>query len=378
MNMRRFEIFFKLGFYVLITAMLHGCVSGNILPILPKTSVQNDEVGLFIATTRLETTEPDKHFSGERTAKISYEKFTINIPPSRETGTLAYPTSSYPNLTYRFSALDQRERFNEAQFIQAINADLKGKADTDKLIFLGLHGFNNTFAEGVLRSAQLVHDYKIKGVPVHFSWPSKGKITRYLYDIDSAIYSTYALVDTLEMLGRTEAKGLVLYAHSMGAFALMQALERIKRSGREKLLDKIVAVVLASPDVDKEIFLLQLELLEDKRPRPFLIFVNKRDRALQLADFIRGRTKRVGQIRTENIKELQALDLAVIDLSIVKDAKDRLRHSVFASSPRVIALFTECKEDEELLKNISEEARKELRLFSKITDQDGSSSCPHS
>ena len=50
------------------------------------------------------------------------------------------------------------------------------------LIFV--HGFNNRFDDAVYRFAQIVHDAKAPGIPVSFTWPSRGelKLRAYTYD----------------------------------------------------------------------------------------------------------------------------------------------------------------------------------------------------
>ncbi len=42
-----------------------------------------------------------------------------------------------------------------------------------------VHGFNNTFADGLHRTAQIRHDFEIPGVAVHYAWPSAGNALGY-------------------------------------------------------------------------------------------------------------------------------------------------------------------------------------------------------
>ena len=61
------------------------------------------------------------------------------------------------------------------------------RAKRRALIFV--HGFNNTFAEGLYRIAQLSHDLDLPRVTVHYSWPSAGQALGYVHDRDSALYA---------------------------------------------------------------------------------------------------------------------------------------------------------------------------------------------
>lgn len=355
-----------------ICVFLAGCLSGNILPVADDVTVENEQVKLFVVTTREKDEDNVKHFSGERSRSVSYSEFDISIPTNRDTGSLAYPKRLKPKAEHEFAAASAPKTLEQRQFIDSVNRELSSRNDDDKIIFLGLHGFNNTFTEGVLRSAQLVHDYKLGGVPVHFSWPSQGKVQLYLYDLDSAVYSTNALADTIKLLDQTQAKSIVIYAHSMGAFLAMEALVQLKREGYNKLKDRISAIVIASPDVDGNIFELQLKSLGKDRPGPFLMFVNRKDIALKVSNLLRGSRARIGQISNQEIATYKKEGLAIIDLSSVSDAKDNLHHSVFASSPRIIDLFTDPqkRKNDPLLKNISCTDRLQLGLFVKTIKSD--------
>ena len=73
-------------------------------------------------------------------------------------------------------------------------------------VFLFIHGFNTMFAEGVYRAAQLAHDSKAPGVPVLFTWASRGKPTAYVYDLNSATAARDGLEHTLRLLLRQQRR----------------------------------------------------------------------------------------------------------------------------------------------------------------------------
>ena len=103
---------------------------------------------------------------------------------------------------------------------------------------------------------------------------------------------------------------------------------------------KIENVILASPDIDVDVFARQWSEMGDKRPN-FTIFVSQDDRALALSRYISGDVQRLGQINPaeEPYKtKLESAGITVVDLTKVKSA-DRLNHGKFAESPEIVQLI---------------------------------------
>lgn len=155
------------------------------------------------------------------------------------------------------------------------------------------------------------------GVGVQYAWPSAGRIAAYLYDRDSAEFARSGLVETLVMLADTQALDISILAHSMGAAVTMEALRELSLRGRRDVLDKIQPVMLASPDLDFDVFRQQMLAL-DPPPEHMAILVSSRDRALYLSYQLRGGgSPRVGS--GAHLQELTDLGVAVIDLSDLND-----------------------------------------------------------
>ena len=64
----------------------------------------------------------------------------------------------------------------------------RGKPAGRRNALIFVHGFNNRFDDAVYRFAQVVHDAKAPGIPVLFTWPSRGELSlpAYTYDRESA------------------------------------------------------------------------------------------------------------------------------------------------------------------------------------------------
>ncbi|TIM86433.1 MAG: alpha/beta hydrolase, partial [Mesorhizobium sp.] len=105
---------------------------------------------------------------------------------------------------------------------------------------------------------QIAHDTKYSGTPVLFSWASSGKTTGYIYDKESANAARDDLEETLRMLAKTKAKSIDIIAHSMGTWVTMEALRQLAITGDRDLGDKLGYVILASPDIDVDVFKKQM------------------------------------------------------------------------------------------------------------------------
>jgi esterase/lipase superfamily enzyme len=93
--------------------------------------------------------------------------------------------------------------------------------------------------------------------------------------------------------------------------------------------------VLASPDIDIDLFRTQLALLPEPIRQRMYLLVSENDSALRFSRRIAGGVPRVGAADTT---ELEELGLTVIDLSEVDDSSSG-SHSKFAGSPEVVRLI---------------------------------------
>jgi esterase/lipase superfamily enzyme len=203
-----------------------------------------------------------------------------------------------------------------------------------------VHGFNNTFEDSVYRFAQIVHDSGADVAPVIFTWPSRASVFDYNYDKESTNYSRDALEQVLRAIAREpEVKDITVMAHSMGSWLTVEALRQMAiRDGRVNA--KVTDVILASPDLDVDVFAKQFLAMGKDHPR-FTLFTSRDDRALALSRRISGNIDRLGQIdpSIEPYRSgLEQAGITVIDLTKLKSG-DRLNHGKFASSPEVVQLI---------------------------------------
>jgi esterase/lipase superfamily enzyme len=214
----------------------------------------------------------------------------------------------------------------ERGFVKTLNAQLAMRPPGRRKVLVFIHGYNTTFPEGLYRFPQIVDDANAPAVPVLFTWASRGHLTDYVYDSNSATAARDELEHTLRLVFASNADEINILAHSMGNWVTVEALRQIKISANKPPVGKLGAVVLAAPDIDIDVF--KSEMRRFGKPRkPFFIIVSHDDKALRFSDFIAGGKERLGSYT--NDAELTALGAVVIDLTDVK-ANDPSNHAKFA------------------------------------------------
>jgi len=272
---------------------------GLLTPVAASVEGSSRVTVLAATDRRRSATDAGEMFNGERADDVSYATVTVSIPPdeARKVGQVQYPGSVPGNAASEFVTVS-------ADYLdkQAFSAALTGAAKRDgrSKVLVFVHGFNNRFDDAVYRFAQIVHDSKAEGIPVLFTWPSRGEVqlSSYAYDRESAVYSRDALEQLLTTLGANpNVKEVNILAHSMGNWVTLEAL-RGKAIGGGKIGGKVKNVFLVAPDVDVDVFRRQIQRMGAARPR-FALFVSQDDRALGLSQFIWGGMPRIGVIDPE-------------------------------------------------------------------------------
>ncbi len=132
-----------------------------------------------------------------------------------------------------------------------------------------------------------------------FTWPSRGSVFAYGFDRESANFSRDAFEEAVwRIASDPEVGDVTIMAHSMGAWLAMEGLRQMAIR-RGELPASIHNVILASPDLDVDVFATQWRALNRPQAR-FTIFVSQDDRALRLSRRLAGNVDRLGQIDPES------------------------------------------------------------------------------
>ena len=298
-----------------------------------------ETVDMMVATTRAPVVEPaGVLFGGARGSDFGFADIVVSIPHDHVAGDVRWPSSGPADATRDFAVLNvDRLTLAEAR----ANFDRRVKAVPGHRVLVFVHGFNTRFEEAVYRFAQIVHDSNVPVAPVLFTWPSGGNVTDYVYDRDSALFSRDALEKLLTALAKDPNVGSVsILAHSMGNYVTVEALRQMAIRNRG-LPDKIRDVMLASPDIDVDVFRRQIATIDDTpRKTQFTLFVSRDDRALGLSSFLARDSTRLGALdptKEPYASMLEQSNVKVVDLTSVAST-DALNHGKFASGEVVEAI----------------------------------------
>ncbi|GAB4511356.1 MAG: alpha/beta hydrolase [Roseibium sp.] len=281
---------------------------------------------ILIATTRARDERPDTYFSGERAPAVNFAQASISVPPEHKPGEIEWPRSLPGDPEKDFVARKAGYISDKAAFRREIDRRLAALPAGNRDVLVFIHGYNTRFAEGLFRFTQIVHDAEFDGVPVLFTWASRGNLQDYVYDLNSAAIARGALEETLVELAKTRADNVTVIAHSMGNWLLMEMAVQAKPESRQAINRKVQNIVLAAPDIDIDLFKAQLKRL-GKPARPFTVIVSRDDRALRLSRTIAGGKERVGAY--SNDRELAELGAVVVDVTEL-ESLDGAHHSKFA------------------------------------------------
>jgi len=121
-----------------------------------------------------------------------------------------------------------------------------------------------------------------------FSWPSKAGLFDYAYDRESAMWSRDDFERVLQSVVTTPSAGRVhIVAHSMGTTVTLESLRQLYTRDGDTVVDKIGAVVFASPDIDMDVFSSAINRI-GPLARKITVITATNDRALALSGRIAG------------------------------------------------------------------------------------------
>ncbi len=318
-------------FALVLLLLLTACAPRAQLVMAPGAVTANPVETVFVATTR-GYRHPLK-FSDQRSAGIAWMRYDIAVPPERQPGEITWPTRAVDPET-QFLVTKAQIFDGAGGFRRALTGALASRPADQREAIIYVHGFNNNFADGVLRITQLAHDFGFPGVAVHYSWPSAGHPLAYAYDRDSVLFARDGLEALIAQVRAAGARRVALVGHSVGGQLIMEALRSMAIASPGSVTRAIDGVILISPDLDVDVFRTQAARI-GQLPRPFGIFVSQRDRVLQLSARLTGQRNRLGNVGS--LDQIADLDVTVIDVSGFSTGTG---HFTAGSSPGVIALFS--------------------------------------
>lgn len=337
--------------FVVISILLLSCsrppelvgIDSQTKPVATVTQAHQHKI--FIATTRRASEVVGVFYSGTRTPELGFASVLVSVPPGHVAGQIERPKNLPPDPATEFAIIDPTVYGTEGAFVASLNRALAQLPYDHRNILLFIHGYNNTISDSLLRMAQFVEDTDFSGVPVLFSWASAAKASHYVYDLNSALIARPHLIETANILNRTNATQFNLLAHSMGSMLAMEAIVHANTAATYNDSGRLKNVLLAAPDIDIDLFRSQIEQLP-KTKHNYFVLVSGNDRILGFSELLSGGVERVGSADAE---ELAGLGITVIDVSQIDDSTTGT-HSKFAGSPEIVKLIGRAMNDGNLRK----------------------------
>ncbi len=273
----------------------------------------------------------EHYYTGER-GKLKYGIAQVSIPKTHQLGEMERPSWPWREAIGKHVMITKMENIEAKEFLEFLKRKLTPLEKKDILIFI--HGFNVTFASAIRRTAQISYDLKFEGVPMAYSWPSRGEVNEYMRDESSVQYTVPHLVTFLKKVidNRGDAN-IHIIGHSMGTRALTNALKEISYiySGKQVFKN----IILAAPDIDRDVFQVSLLPYITKTTDKITLYASSDDSALKLSSTLHS-GERIGQggLDVFVYEGLDTIDASGVDTSL-------LGHSYFAEKEILMADFRE-------------------------------------
>ena len=316
--------------------ILAGCADRGVTLLVPAAQGIGTLHRVHVATTRA----PDDSgwFGSDRSEARRFLTLDVSVPPTHRAGRIDAGYAR-PDPSRNFVMAARQDLRDVTAFRATLARAITARQRGDREVVLYVHGYNNSFLDGVYRSAQLTHDFALPGTTAHFAWASAAHPLGYTYDRDSLLIARDALEQTLRDIRAAGATRIVLVAHSLGTMLTMETLRQIEIADPGWSKRNLGGVVLISPDLDIELFRTQMLRL-DSVPQPFAIFVSQKDRVLALSSLINGVGNRLGNLTDPAV--LADFPVTVLDVTEFTTRGDG--HFTPGTSPLLIGLLSRSAE----------------------------------
>jgi len=180
---------------------------------------------------------------------------------------------------------------NEAQWWDDLSKQMDSR---EGRVLLYVHGFRETFFISSKDTAQMARLTDFMGPVIQYSWPSQGRILKYVVDETNMTWSQHDFRKFLMKLAQQPwTREIVLVSHSLGARLVLPAVAYVDRHSANANSNIISNIILASPDIDAQNFehVIAEEILSVQRVnngRRITVYASAKDKAIGLSADIHG------------------------------------------------------------------------------------------
>jgi esterase/lipase superfamily enzyme len=291
-------------------------------------------VNLLFATTRCISDDHEELFSGEREPTLThYGTASVRVPELRAIGTVPLPFElKIFHLTLWKQSTDPKRHFT-AEGCDVLRKEdwleiVRRASSAEALVFV--HGFNVAFVDALYRCAQIAWDIRYSGIPILFSWASRGKLLQYIYDQGSALDARSRFVSLLCDLQAAGIRKVHVLAHSMGNYVVLDALANHNYNQVPLSLGNLL---MAAPDVDKNHYLSSIPKICPATDG-ITLYASCSDKAMVASRELAGGIPRAGDVPEGG--PILAPPVVAIDASEVGQDILGLNHGIYAAKASIL------------------------------------------
>lgn len=233
--------------------------------------------------------------------------------------------------------LERVAKYTRQRFLQEVERAAARTPGREAVVFI--HGYGNSFEDAAKTAMRIGHGVGAAGAMVLYSWPSAGSAPAYMADRNNAYWAVHSLKEFLADLTNSRWIDRVsVVVHSMGNEVFIRAYSELagecagpQGPGQATApeLRKVRNIVLAAPDMDREIFLDQYAARLTSLGARVTLYTSRSDLALSASASVQG-----GDYERLGKNVLCIPGLLVADVTDVKT--DVLGHSWIADSRAVL------------------------------------------
>lgn len=290
-------------------------------------------IDVFFSTCRKIAHVGGVYFGSERSDQCTYGISNVSVPANREFGGSGRPfRAKLFSFTLFEAKEDEKDHFiiNKLEFTPLAEWRYQINISSKEDAFIFVHGFNVSFKDALFRAAQIFYDLQYEGIPILFSWASRGSAIGYLYDKDSADHGEIHFIELLAQLAATGIRKVHILAHSMGNALVIGALER--HNHEERPLG-IAEFMMAAPDVDCDVYAQKMPALRKAIPG-LTLYASAADKALALSKTLARDRMRAGDISDGKPVLMDGID--AIDITAIGSEIFGTGHGAYASTPSIL------------------------------------------
>lgn len=272
-------------------------------------------------------------FSGEDDRQLYYGTCKVIVPKSHKIGSTGSPlwqrllTSTDDRLKLKQESLQILEK---EMFWDEVKGTLQKNQLNERSALVFIHGFNVSFEDAALRTAQIGVDLDVPGIMAFYSWPSQGKLHKYTADETTIEASEEYIAEFLLNLAQNSgAEKIHIIAHSMGNRGLLRAMQRILAQVQAGSKISFGQIFLAAPDVDPDLFK-NLAAAYDNLAERTTLYVSNKDKALATSGIIHDKPRLgffppITVVKGIDTVEVSNIDLTFLGHGYYADARDLLQ-----------------------------------------------------